>query len=590
MEVRSKIVPYRRTARKTIPISLLILFFLMFHVQTTRASWWVDVKEFKISAHGEMDCIDCHEDILKQDPHPNPDHVNKRLNDFFYVDACLDCHDDIVESLQEGVHGAEKVKDPSTYEDCIGCHHPHYQKFLDKERQEQIDSAALPLFSEEDLACLACHQAPSPDDPQLAQKIAEFCFQCHGITNAKLSKESILIPPFINQSEYLLTSHADTVCITCHPQAAEYNHSRQGQGDCRQCHQPHDEKLIRDAHSGVSCQSCHLNGIIPIRDPESKIIRWENPRRPGTVSRIHYMVRRLDESDCQICHFKGNHLGAVSMVLPSKSLLCMPCHPATFSVGDTITIFALIVFIGGWVMTASLWFSVTLPDKSRSNSFSKAYRLLGNAAKTIFTPKIAKIVKALFYDVFLQRRLYKRSARRWFIHSLIFFPFVLRFSWGVIGLLASLWLPGWSPVWTMLDKNDPVTAAVFDLTGILMILGIVLALLRGGSIQPQRLPGIPNQDRLALCLIGGIVTVGFMLEGIRIAMVEGPADAVYAVVGYGISKLFWGMTGLTDVYGYIWYIHAILTGMFVAYLPFSRLMHIIMAPVVLVMNAVLESE
>jgi nitrate reductase gamma subunit len=35
----------------------------------------------------------------------------------------------------------------------------------------------------------------------------------------------------------------------------------------------------------------------------------------------------------------------------------------------------------------------------------------------------------------------------------------------------------------------------------------------------------------------------------------------------------------------VWYIHAILTGAFIAYLPFSRLMHIIIAPVVLAINA-----
>jgi nitrate reductase gamma subunit len=44
--------------------------------------------------------------------------------------------------------------------------------------------------------------------------------------------------------------------------------------------------------------------------------------------------------------------------------------------------------------------------------------------------------------------------------------------------------------------------------------------------------------------------------------------------------------GLTGYYGYVWYLHAILTGAFVAYLPFSRLFHIIMAPIVLPMSAV----
>jgi nitrate reductase gamma subunit len=61
-------------------------------------------------------------------------------------------------------------------------------------------------------------------------------------------------------------------------------------------------------------------------------------------------------------------------------------------------------------------------------------------------------------------------------------------------------------------------------------------------------------------------------------------------VGYGLSLLFSDASGLTEAYGYIWYIHAILTGAFVAYLPFSRLFHIIMAPVVLAMNAVSEPD
>ena len=581
MQVLSKVVLNRKTARKTISISLLSVFFLMFYVLTVEASWWIDVQKYQVSAHGDMSCMECHADIFDHELHPNPENVNKRLNDFFDMDAsCLDCHDDTREDLQEGLHGAEKVEDPKEYEDCIGCHHPHYQEFLDKNRQNQTKAADLSPFSEEDTACLACHQAFSVGDPQWVQKVAAFCFHCHGSTHVETVKESKVIQPLINQAEYLSTPHAGTICLDCHPQAANYNHANQSQSDCRLCHMPHDEKVARDAHSGVTCEACHLGDILPIRDSELKIVRWERPRRSGIVSRIHQMPRLTDEGHCQKCHFKGNPIGAVSMILPPKSLLCMPCHPATVSVGDTITILALIIFSGGLVMTASLWISGTLSDELKENFFSKAKRLLG----------IVKIVKTLFYDVLLQRRLYKRSVIRWFIHSLIFFPFVLRFTWGILALLTSIWLPEWPQVWFMLDKNHPVTALFFDLTGILLFLGIVLALLRARSVKPQPLPGLPKQDRLALSLIGMIVVVGFILEGMRIAMVEGPPDTVYAIVGFGISKLFWGMTGLTDVYGYIWYIHAILTGLFIAYLPFSRLIHIIAAPAVLIMNAVSNSE
>ena len=47
---------------------------------------------------------------------------------------------------------------------------------------------------------------------------------------------------------------------------------------------------------------------------------------------------------------------------------------------------------------------------------------------------------------------------------------------------------------------------------------------------------------------------------------------------------------LTRVYGYVWYLHAVLTGAFVAYLPFSRLLHVILAPVVLAMGAAPEGK
>ena len=46
----------------------------------------------------------------------------------------------------------------------------------------------------------------------------------------------------------------------------------------------------------------------------------------------------------------------------------------------------------------------------------------------------------------------------------------------------------------------------------------------------------------------------------------------------------------TGIYGYVWYVHAILTGAFVAYLPFSRMLHMIMAPISLAMNAAAQQH
>jgi nitrate reductase gamma subunit len=396
--------------------------------------------------------------------------------------------------------------------------------------------------------------------------------------------------PQIVAKDFHQTPHAGLDCTSCHSQAAQFNHGEQKTKDCRQCHTPHDEKKTHAAHLAVTCQACHLEGIVPVRDPQTKIVRWEKAQRASTISLVHQMNRTNNPAFCQRCHFKGNDIGAVSMILPAKSVLCMPCHVATFNMGDMTTILSLLVFLTGLIMAGSIWLSGSLTGGEIVNPFLKAYRLLYNATGTIFSRNLYPVIKTLFFDVFLQKRLYRQSIKRWLIHGLIFFPIVFRFAWGIVVLLASIWMPDWPFTWLILNKNHPVTGFVFDLTGSMILLGVILAFLRGGDAPADHPRDLPGQDRWALSLIGGIVIIGFILEGMRITMTGWPENSGYAVVGYGFSLMLAGMTELIDIYGYVWYLHAILTGLFVAYLPFSRLMHIVMAPVVLAMNAVSDHE
>ena len=138
----------------------------------------------------------------------------------------------------------------------------------------------------------------------------------------------------------------------------------------------------------------------------------------------------------------------------------------------------------------------------------------------------------------------------------------------------------------MLDKNSPATAFLFDLTGIMLILGLSFAFLRGQKQRSGQLSDLPRQDLLALGLIAAIVVIGFILEGMRIAMTGFPENSCYAFLGYSIGRLLFSAASLTGVYGYVWYVHAVLTGAFLAYLPFSRLLHIIISPLVLLGSAV----
>ena len=122
-----------------------------------------------------------------------------------------------------------------------------------------------------------------------------------------------------------------------------------------------------------------------------------------------------------------------------------------------------------------------------------------------------------------------------------------------------------------------------------MLAGIILAFIRGRLNRPN-LKGIPSQDVIALGLLAAIVIVGFFLEGMRMAMAGLSESGFHAPLGYFISKLFSNPTRLIDVYGNVWYAHAAFTAAFIAYLPFSRLRHIIMAPLMLAVGSVTTSR
>ena len=598
-------MPYSLAEMKKTKILLLTLIILALWMDKSYPSWLLDEEKFHISAHGQISCQDCHGDIATENLHPNPENVNKALSDFFSIDQCLACHDEIMDDLESGLHGSEKVDPSKDYEKCLECHSQHYElRSADKDPDrfdpsrpvaEQCGSChdletSLPDFSAEDEQCLTCHRYHRPQDSSQMEHISSLCFHCHGNRGTEAQRITGKRVSLIDENNYKSTPHAGFDCRSCHLKAVQFGHSDQQQGDCRRCHTRHDAKIAHDTHTLVTCQACHLEGIVPLRDPEARTVGWERAKPTGAPSVLHNMNVTDDEASCRRCHMKGNQLGAVSMILPPKSILCMPCHAGTFSVGDFTTISALVIFLAGFFMTASVWFSGTLPGNRGTKRFSRAYQLIIKTARAVFSSKLSAVIKTLFFDVFLQRRLYRRSSKRWVIHALIFFPFLFRFAWGMVGLFASLWLPEQSIAWVLLDKNNPSTAFLFDLTGILILLGIIFAFLRDGASPTDRLPGLPARDRWALGLIGSIVVIGFLLEAMRIAMTGWPPGSEYAVVGYALSKLVSGIGGLVDIYGYAWYIHAILTGAFFAYLPFSRLMHIIMAPAVLAMNAASDQQ
>ena len=195
------------------------------------------------------------------------------------------------------------------------------------------------------------------------------------------------------------------------------------------CHSHHNESSIHDPHINVTCQACHLGGVQPVRDTHTNRIGYQKGNIKGPSSDIHRMKADADVS-CLRCHYSKNKVGASAMVLPAKSVICMPCHTAVFSIDDPVSRISLAVFFIGMFLLFFLMLSGRMESSSHTAWLHKAVGIIGQLFLLLFSKKIMIIGKSIIMDSFLQRRLMIVSPSRWAIHGLIFYPFVIRFAWG----------------------------------------------------------------------------------------------------------------------------------------------------------------
>lgn len=549
-----------------------------------RQSWLMDWGRYHASAHGELSCRDCHDQASMGSDHPDAARVNQGLGVGFDPQFCYQCHDQVEADLGQGLHGRIKLDGPGRYADCLQCHDPHYsppggrKRALDlaavKGAAERQGTPPPPPPTDEDQACLDCHGRP-------ADKLRPLCLSCHG--DAGRAGRGA---PILAGGDGGLGPHQGLDCSACHLRAAAYPHRDQQTAACRSCHQPHYNSISGDAHAEVSCKSCHLQKAQPARPrPGGSAAVRTDARGPRPMA-PHRLVDVRREESCRACHRPGAHTGASAMVLPPKGVLCLPCHAAVLSWGGWPSRVGLALFFIGLASALAFWLSggpgdtLTLaPAARRTEPGPGRVRRLGAG------------LKALLLDGLLQRRLWRLSPWRGLIHGLIFWPLALRFLWGLAALLLGLWLPGSSWTEVMLGKNQPLTALFFDLTGLLMLTGGAAAMVRRlvmgrgqGAAAPAR------SDWLAPALLAGMILSGFATEAVRMAMTGWPAGSGFAFLGFAFSRLLPPGDWPTAVYGWLWYAHAGLAAAFTAYLPFSRMFHIILAPAVLALRAAGRGE
>jgi Fe-S oxidoreductase/nitrate reductase gamma subunit len=115
---------------------------------------------------------------------------------------------------------------------------------------------------------------------------------------------------------------------------------------------------------------------------------------------------------------------------------------------------------------------------------------------------------------------------------------------------------------------------LLDLFGMLVIVGILLAMFRRYVTKPKGLDN-RSEDASLLLIILAILVTGFLTEGARIGVVMGhKPDFAYeasSFVGYGLAKAFGNSPALHKLF---WTGHILISMYFIATIPFTKAQHI----------------
>jgi len=187
-------------------------------------------------------------------------------------------------------------------------------------------------------------------------------------------------------------------------------------------------------------------------------------------------------------------------------------------------------------------------------------------------------------DVFIHRKIL-RETYAGVAHLFIFWGFVVLTITTAAYFLQDDVI---GPIWKVHYMQGRVYLAFklfANVFGILAIIGTVMALIRRYVMKPNWLDEKP-EDTLILWFLLGVLLTGFIVEGLRMQATEAnPASPMnpymwYAVGGRIVAYLFSGMNVETikSTHVALWWIHGIGALGFLAFVAYSKLLHIFMVP------------
>src|SRR5450759_3999869 len=195
---------------------------------------------------------------------------------------------------------------------------------------------------------------------------------------------------------------------------------------------------------------------------------------------------------------------------------------------------------------------------------------------------IGQRIKLLLKDGLLQVKTW-RDPYPGIMHGLIFFGFfVLLF--GAIFDAGEFHITEPLFNWSFLRGNFYLGFSfLMEVFGLCVLIGILLALFRRYVLKPERLgykgkPDHTADDAIALLLILGIIVTGFLISALRIHVTyqQAPWERI-RFVSWGIAYALANVETSTTLalHKIMWWTHTLIALSFIAYIPYSRLLHMI---------------
>jgi len=180
-------------------------------------------------------------------------------------------------------------------------------------------------------------------------------------------------------------------------------------------------------------------------------------------------------------------------------------------------------------------------------------------------------ITILIWDGLLGRRIFTGDLAAGTMHLLIMWGFSGLFL-GTVLISVDYWVYHF-----LLGSIYIAYSTCLEIVGLMLIGGLTWALIRRYLQRVARLER-RFDDLTVLVLLGIVALSGFLVEGMRLSA-QSPDWARWSFAGYWMSLLWADPHSAQSWYPFFWWVHAALSLGLISYIPYSKLFHMLAAPV-----------